>query len=46
MRVSTDITCDSIKRHRWGARALAVLLLTLALIPQGFAAQTRANSTI
>ena len=45
MRVSTDITCESIKRqrHRWGARALAVLLLMLGLIPQGFAAQTRAN---
>src|SRR3984893_9111700 len=45
MRVWTAIKDDSVRRqrHRWGARGLAALLLTLALIPQGFAAQTRAN---
>jgi hypothetical protein len=46
MRVSTAITHDSVKRqrHRRGARALAALLLTCALMPQGFAAPpTRAN---
>src|SRR5580700_1276802 len=31
------------QRQRWGLRALAALLLTLWLIPQGFAATTRAN---
>ncbi len=45
MRIRTTITHDSVtrQRHRWGARALAALLLTLALIPQGFAASIRAD---
>jgi len=40
MRIRTAITHDLVtrQRHRWGARALAALLLILWLIPQGFAA--------
>src|SRR6202035_958168 len=45
MHIWTAISDDSVRRqrHRRGARALAALLLTLGLIPHGFAAQTRAN---
>src|ERR1700730_16186038 len=45
MRVWTAIKDDSVRRqrHRWGARGLAALLLLLWLIPQGFAATTRAS---
>jgi hypothetical protein len=45
MNVWTDMPHDAVtrQRHRWGARAWAALLLTLALLPQGFAATIRAN---
>ncbi len=45
MNVWTDIPHDAVtrQRHRWGARACAALLLALGLIPQGFAATTRAS---
>src|ERR1700730_818547 len=45
MRIRTAITHDSVtrQRHRCGARALAALLLTFALLPQAFAATTRAD---
>jgi hypothetical protein len=44
MRIRTAIThLVTRQRYCWGARALAALLLTLALLPQGFAATIRAN---